>query len=376
MTVEASIWLELLTAEERAALNPEPRELPLARPDILVVGGGMVGVATALACQEAGLGSVLLIEAGHLGAGATGGAAGLLSPEAHLGVDPKAFVDLGRASLVRWRALDSAMTDGVGLVDRNLLLLAPHPDGFVAHPPAGAQWLDADEVAQLVPGLAAGSPGVLIRDQARVNPIRALARLAARLEHVATGVAATAVTIDGRRITGVTTTAGTISPGTVAFATGSPPALDGLDIGVPADLVKGHLLVTRPASLDLPVAVDPIAAQLEDGRLLVGGSLDIGDSTPLVRPDVIEGILAYLAIILPSLDGVGLTHQWCCFRPHHPDGLPVIDRIRGVENAWFTSGHFRTGILMAPATGAALAQWIRTGERPDLVAAFSIDRLP
>ena len=45
-------------------------------------------MATAAACEEAGLGSVLLIEADRLGAGATGGAAGLLIPEAHRGTDP------------------------------------------------------------------------------------------------------------------------------------------------------------------------------------------------------------------------------------------------------------------------------------------------
>src|SRR5690349_20781169 len=83
-----SVWSDELSAEQRAALDPGPLVPRLDRPDVLVVGGGMVGVATALACQDAGLGSVLLVEAERLGAGATGGAAGLLIPEAHLGTDP------------------------------------------------------------------------------------------------------------------------------------------------------------------------------------------------------------------------------------------------------------------------------------------------
>jgi D-amino-acid dehydrogenase len=90
---------------------------------------------------------------------------------------------------------------------------------------------------------------------------------------------------------------------------------------------------------------------------------------------VTDAIEAELAAFLPALDDVRLTHRWCCFRPHHPDGLPVIDRVPGLDNAWVTSGHYRTGILMGPATGAILAQWISTGEQPVESALFTIHRL-
>src|SRR5204862_58223 len=83
--------------------------------------------------------------------------------------------------------------------------------------------------------------------QARLNPLRAVARLAAGLPGVVTGVAATGVTLRGGQLTEVVTTAGTISPGAVVFATGLPPVLDGLPLDLPADRVKGHLLVTEPA---------------------------------------------------------------------------------------------------------------------------------
>src|SRR5947209_8050393 len=72
-----AVWRDELTPAERAQLGREPGVIPEPRPDVLVVGGGIVGVATAAACHEAGLGSVLVIEAGRLGSGATGGAAGL-----------------------------------------------------------------------------------------------------------------------------------------------------------------------------------------------------------------------------------------------------------------------------------------------------------
>ena len=88
MVAETPIWRDRLTAEERAQLGRGAGSISLTRPDILVIGGGIAGVATAAACHEAGLGSVLLIEAGRLGSGATGGAAGLLTPEIHEWSDP------------------------------------------------------------------------------------------------------------------------------------------------------------------------------------------------------------------------------------------------------------------------------------------------
>src|SRR5580704_715010 len=99
MTIESAIWRDQLTPEERAGLGRGYGSIPDRRPDILVVGGGIVGTATAAACHEAGLGTVLLIETGRLGTGATGGATGLLIPEPHRWSDPEPLVDLERASL-------------------------------------------------------------------------------------------------------------------------------------------------------------------------------------------------------------------------------------------------------------------------------------
>jgi glycine/D-amino acid oxidase-like deaminating enzyme len=53
---------------------------------------------------------------------------------------------------------------------------------------------------------------------------------------------------------------------------------------------------------------------------------------------------------LAQLTGLRAADQWCCVRPWHPDGCPVIDQVPGLGNAWLTSRHFRTGILMAPVT--------------------------
>jgi glycine/D-amino acid oxidase-like deaminating enzyme len=374
MTVDGAIWRDQLTAAERAALGRGHGSIPDPRPDILVVGGGIMGVAIAAACHEAGLGSVLLIETGRLGTGATGGAAGQLVPEPHQWSDPEPLVDLERASLERWRELEQRLPGGVGLVEIDWIGLAPHPGGFAAHQPPAVQWLAPGQVEQLVPGLARSMEGALIRDQARVNPLRALVRLAASLPAVATGVAATAVTIRGDRLVSVATSAGEVHPGVVIFATGQPPVLDGLPLNIPSDRVKGHLLVTEATSVRLPGIVAPVATQLEDGRLLTGGTFDIGDEDPATQPEVIESIMAGLVAALPATKGLGIAYQWCCFRPRHPDQRPVIDHVPGLDNAWLTSGHFRTGILNAPATAAVLARWISAGEPPPEPGTWSATR--
>src|ERR1039457_1580738 len=179
MTVRGAIWRDQLTAEERAALGRGDGTIPDFRPDVLVVGGGIVGVATAAACHQAGIGSVLLIETGRLGAGATGGATGLLIPEPHQWSDPEPLVDLERASLERWRELEQSVPGGVGLIEIDWIGLAPHPGGFAAHQPPAVEWLAPGQVAQLIPGLARSMEGALIARQARVNPLRAGARRAA-----------------------------------------------------------------------------------------------------------------------------------------------------------------------------------------------------
>jgi glycine oxidase len=330
-----------------------------------------MGVAIAVACQQAGK-SVVLIEADQLGSGATGGAAGLITPEAL--TDVPALLELGRAGLDGWRRLQASVPGGVGFVDNAWLGLLS-PDGASADAPSpAAVVLEPDAVARLLPGLAESFAGHLIEGQGRVNPLRAVAHIAEQLHAIATGVRALAVEVKGGAIHRVETTAGTLSPGAVIFATGVPPQLRGLEMTLPADFVKGHILATEPAAVTLPGTVEPVATQLGNGRLIIGGTLDVGDDSTTVRELIVNGMMAYLATKLPSLAGLEVSHAWCCFRPHHPDGLPVIDRLTGIENGWFTSGHYRTGILMAPATAEILVDWLQTGERPPLAAPFGAGR--
>jgi glycine/D-amino acid oxidase-like deaminating enzyme len=373
-----AVWRDTAGADALAALTPGiPTELD-RRPDVLVVGGGAVGLATAALCVRAGLGRVTLIERDGLVAGASGKAAALLTPEAHVWTDPPAFVDLGRASLRLLRRLDDEWDGALGVEPLEWLVASPSavPAGTEMGPLVDV--LDADRAHEVEPELG-DVPGALrIRDQASVHPLRLAAALAARAGTVVTGVEMQGLTVAGGRVTAVHTTHGDFHPGALVLATGVAPVVPGLAArSIPQRWVKGHLLATRPAPFRLRTAVasiEGLVRQLPGGEILAGGTLDKGDDQPVVRDEVIVGIRKALGHLLPRAGEVPLGHAWCCFRPATGDDQPVVDRVPGVENAWVSCGHFRTGILMAAATGDALARWIGTGHPPEAVRAFSHDR--
>ena len=151
MTVGSAIWRDQLTEPSGRCSAAGHGDIADPRPDVLVVGGGILGVATAAACHEAGLGSVLLIETGRLGAGATGGATGLLIPEPHQWSDPEPSWtwsgpawSAGGISSRRCRAA-SGWSSSTGSAWR------PHPGGFAAHQPPAVEWLTPGQVGRSFP---------------------------------------------------------------------------------------------------------------------------------------------------------------------------------------------------------------------------------
>ena len=364
--VRAAVWTDELTDGDRAALSPGvPADLP-RRPDVLVVGGGVIGLATAVACRDAGLGSVVVLEReDRLAPAASGGNGGSIAPDMHALTDPPEFVAFGRASLRRHVEL----ADRFGHALRTTRWLQILPDG--------AGDLDRAAVRDLEPDLVLpdGARARLVPDQRAVNPQRLAAALAAACGGaVATGVAMTGVTQVGDRITAVRTTVGDFHPGAVVAATGLVPAP--WSDGVEQHWVKGHMLALAPGPwrLGSVVSSDGFGGgnPLPDGTILCGGTFDDGDSSPDVRPSVVAGLAGAFHRLLPATREAAISHQWCCFRPVVLGRHPVIDRLPGTVNGWVSAGHFTTGVMMAPATGYALASWIASGRRPDGVASFDL----
>jgi glycine oxidase len=365
------VWDEALGEDERLVLDPGPTTLD-PKPDVLVVGGGAVGLAAAVMSRRAGLGSVQVIERERCGAGPSGSAAGGLSPGAHSISDP-AFVALARASLALHRELDAEWNGEIGLRPLDWLIVSREriAPGTVELP--GAEVVGGDRAHEIEPELGDAAGGVWIRDQAWVHPVRLAAALARRAGSIATRVAMTGVSVRGGRIAGVDTTAGPIEPGAVVFATGvAPPEV----ATVPQVVVKGHLLATDPVAVRLRTAVAStiIVLPIDGGRLVAGGTFHPEDHSPEVRDEVVAGIREELIRLIPAAAAAPISHAWCCFRPGTPDEMPVIDRVPGVSNAWLSVGHYRTGLLMAPGAGRGVAAWIGGGDRPAELGAFGLAR--
>lgn len=371
------VWDQTISTDAARALDPGcPPELD-THPDVLVVGGGIIGLATAAACAGAGLGRVVLAEAGRLAGASSGRAAGVLAPEPHAWTDPASLVSFGRRSLALTRRLDADWEGAIGLQPIDCLLAGRHPEEAPLALDAPVEVLGSEALAEREPFVRGVERATLVRDQARVQPLRFAAALASRAGTVATGLAVRSPEMSGEQVVRLGTPAGAISPGAVVFATGAAPDVPGFPVA--PTHVKGHLISTSPMPAGWTLGSQLVcswgaALQLPDGGLLAGGTLDEGDEDPEVTPAAIVGIRAGLAESIVGAHALDLAHSWCCFRPTAPDRLPVVDRVPGTSNAWVSFGHYRTGLLMAVATGVALATWIASGTPPDEVAPFSLSR--
>lgn len=337
------VWDDLASPEDLAALDPPPPEDWDKSPDVLVIGGGVIGLSVATFCRREGL-RVVLVERDRLADHASGRAAGGLSPDGHPECGD-AWHELARASLALHRELDAEWDYGL----RTLDVLVP--------------------------------PDLRIPEQAHVDPLRLAATLARHAGTILTRTESTFTLTSGGRIVGVRTSRGTVQPETVVFATGvSPPQAP----NVCPDSVKGHLIATEAASFVLPelmtdgeilvvqVPATPERSGGANGRLVAGGTKDRDDTTDDVDDAVVARIQRRMCELVPQADGLSRTHAWCCFRPCASDELPVIDRVPGLSNAWMVAGLFSTGILMAPIIGLSVARWIGGGPP---VAGFGLDRL-
>jgi glycine oxidase len=381
------VWDGRLTADERAALRPGGPEGVGRRPDVLVVGGGAIGLAVAVACLRAGLGSVVVLEReSRLAAAASGANAGAIAPDMHLLTDSAEFVAFGRASRELYREWDAEWGGALGLrPTRWLNIFPPGAAPEVSRQPGIAavgaglpgefQVLDARAVRELEPDVRVpdGGSATLVDGQLGVNPQRLVGVLAGRAGRVVAGVEMLGVTVRGDRIAAVHSTAGDWVPGVVVMATGVVPAP--WATGVAQRWIKGHMVAVGPGPWRLgSVLAWPLGGgtPLADGSVVCGGTFDDGDSSPEVRPEVADALAADLAAVLPGSAGAPVTHRWCCFRPYLDSSQPVIDRLPGVGNGWFAGGHFTTGIMMAAATGAAVAAWLRDGARPETIKTFNL----
>jgi glycine/D-amino acid oxidase-like deaminating enzyme len=367
--------------------------------DVLVVGGGVIGVATANACAQRGL-RVALCERHGLASAASGRNAGLV-----MGPHPPEMARIARRSVELWLSLHHQTGGGFRLDRMTLGYLVVAEDeatiDIVAQELPGAERLDGDALRELEPALAEDLPGgVRVDDGRRIDPAGAVGAMAAEARRfgveVLTGCEVKELTLrrDGAAVTGAVTDAGEIDAGTVVVAAGpwSWRVCRSIGYDVPVRGVRGWIATTRPAPFrlrhpvedhrdvwdrllgELRTTVGDLAAgapapvhhavllhQDPAGRMVLGSSLMAATGDRDEGDEALAAIATRAVRIVPALADVEVAETRSCARPTTPDGLPLHGPVPGVERLVLACGHGPQGVTWGPGAGEAIAEGIATG---------------
>lgn len=365
-------------------------------PDVLIIGGGIVGSAIAWRLAKDGL-SVTLLEKGEIGRESSWAAGGMLTP-VHLAEYPPALVGVCSASLALYEPLcrEVAAVSGVDPEYRvtGLLLLVTDDAGEEAarelevwkrQRNQPVQRLSRDEALAAEPKLNPALRRALrLPDIAQIRNNRMAVALAEaakkkgaeiRPHSPVTGF----LRVPGR-VTGVKTARGDIYAGTTILAAGawSPELLKPLGLDLKVRPIKGQILLAggppefcRHMILDGESYLIPRA----DGRILVGSTLeDVGFDKSVILGTI--GDLAERgAKLMPELAKLPMVTSWAGLRPATPDRLPYLGK-GPMDGLIVATGHYRNGILLAPITAEIVADLL-AGQTPEVdLAPFDPLRVP
>lgn len=349
----------------------------MARPDAIVVGGGIVGAACARELARAGL-AVTLIDGGFIGGGATSAGMG------HIVVMDDSPAQFALTTLSRRLLADLADalpaaverdTCGTLWVAETEPELAAAEEKSRAHVAAGvtAELIGGDDLVRLESGLRAGlAGGLLVPDDGVVYP-PALARWLAEDARSAGAVIVehdVVEALDGRS---VTTRSGRLEAGLVVNAAGAAAA--DLTPGLPIVPRRGHLVITdrhpgfcRHQVLELGYLRSAHATEGASvafnvqprltGQVLIGSSRELAgwDATP--NRDILTRMLARAIAFMPGLATLSAIRSWIGFRPATPDKLPLIGPWPHDDGLWIAAGHEGLGITTALGTARLLGELV------------------
>jgi len=378
------------------AISTAGRPTAEPSPDILIIGGGVIGTATAYYLARAGM-SVLLIERDSLAAGASGVAAGMLAPQVEAPFDDPFFnlTLLGRAE---HPPLAAALFEEVGLdveyrptgILRIALDEADRAElqrrlRWQSARGLRAEWLEPDRLGEREP-LLAGAAGRLLAgglwlpDEGQVRGTRLVQALAVasvkRGARLRQGEWAVSFETRGDRVVGVRTPRGLLKAATFVLAAGiwSRDLAGSLPLSLPVGPVKGQVLMLRAlhgAPRHIIWTGECYLVPKADGQVILGATEEDGNYD--ARPTLAGvGSLAEAALEhLPWAGSFTVEGMWAGLRPAAPDRYPIIGQAPGFANLIIATAHFRNGILLGPLTGRWIADYIQTGAWAPELAAFS-----
>ncbi len=363
---------------------------------VAVIGGGVIGCLTACHLKQLGC-DVTVVERGQTGRESSWAGAGILCP-IHPWLYPDAFTHLIDASLAmypRFQADIEAQT-GISIEWRKSGLLIPFFDNDKTdHWQAAIDWSDrfgwkvealtAEQSLQHEPAL---SPQVrkslLWPEVGQLRNPRLLAAIRVwmsqlgveTVEHAeVTGLlrrgeaAAGVICADGRKI----------AADQVLLAGGSwSGELAGkMGFELPVKPVKGQIVLLKgePGLMHSIVKHDDAYfVPRDDGRILVGASMEFVGFEPGTTRKVIDRLMDSMARIAPGLKELEVENKWMGFRPGSPDGLPYLGPVTSIPGLWAASGHYRNGVALAPVTASLMSQWMN-GNKPSMdLSAFAVSR--
>ena len=165
----------------------------------------------------------------------------------------------------------------------------------------------------------------------------------------------TGFVLDGARVVGVNTANGAIFGDQVVLAAGawSGELLRTLGLSLPVEPVKGQMILYKCASdflSSMVLANGRYAIPRRDGHILVGSTLEHEgfDKTP--TETALESLKASAVELIPALAGAEVVGHWAGLRPGSPEGIPYIGQVPDFEGLWLNCGHYRNGLVLAPAS--------------------------
>jgi len=360
-------------------------------PDVLVIGGGVIGLTIARRLCADGL-SVTLLERDLCGRGASWAGAGVLAPPNPHRKDAVAALHLRSlpmfppfcAELLDETGIDSEYERSteieVALDERGLASLRSDaeaaggrctPDGRRAF-----EMLSIDEARRMQPRItpdAAG--GMWCRETAQIRNPRLLAALRASCEKrgvvLREGASVGEMVLDGDRVTGVKVGGEAISAGWTILCAGAWSAQIDLRLAalMPVKPVRGQMVLMK---LDRRPFAHVISrgktywVPRRDGHVLLGATEE-HDAGFAIRntPKGIAGLIEKGLRLVPSMAEAPIATTWAGLRPGTADDLPYLGPVPGFDGLIAATGHFRSGLSLAPATAEFVSSCVR-GERFDL----------
>jgi glycine oxidase len=376
--------------------------MPTRTSDVLVVGGGIIGLVTAWRAAQRGFSTAVVDP--EPGGGAAQVAAGMLAAVTELHYGEQTLLALNLASAHRYPDFAAELTDltGLDLGYRRCGTLAVALDAddrahlrelhALQHQSGlDSEWLSGRECRRLEPMLAPGVRGGLRVDgDHQVDPRRLAGALVAACERAGVVLHRTwaeRLTVERDRATGVVTRESTaLTADQVVLAGGSLSAqLKGVpdDVLPPVRPVKGQVLRLTVPERYAPFLNRTVRAVVrgshvylvprENGELVVGAtSEELGWDTTVTAGGVYE-LLRDAHELVPGITELPLTETRAGLRPGSPDNAPLLGPT-SLPGLLLATGHYRNGVLLTPVTGDALAHALSTGELPDEARPFTPKR--